>query len=433
MKKIIISSLILITIISTFSNCFAFDIGEKNLISLGACEKLMTYNGVPIRTTYIVYEKDGVYYPAYCLDMELPGAENGSYIVRGGSKLQNVDVWKAIINGFPYKSVAELGAANEQEAFIATKQAVYTMLYGRDTNSYGAIDSDAGRRTYQIYLNIVNNARNSQESIQNDLSMSISTNQNEWTLDENNRCVSKTYTVNSVVKSGTYRIELGGVLPDGMRVTDENNNTKNSFNIGENFKILIPIQNLKQTEKFNIKAIANFATKPVAYGSTTVPGTQNYALTGYMYEVSECNYLDEYFKNITKLKIIKKEYGTEKCLSGVKFNLLDQNKDVVMENLVTDENGEITLENMLPGMYYICEIETLDGYNLYTDLIDVDLDLNEEFEVTVNNTTREITEIDKTFENVEVIPQYTETVYNVENRATILKENNIKKLPVTGY
>jgi len=132
-------------------------------------------------------------------------------------------------------------------------------------------------------------------------------------------------------------------------------------------------------------------------------------------------------------KIIKKEYGTEKCLSGVKFNLLDKNKDVVMENLVTDENGEITLENMLPGMYYICEIETLDGYNLYTDLIDVDLDLNEEFEVTVNNTTREITEIDKTFENVEVIPQYTETVYNVENRATILKENNIKKLPVTGY
>ena len=104
-----------------------------------------------------------------------------------------------------------------------------------------------------------------------------------------------------------------------------------------------------------------------------------------------------------------------------------------MENLVTDENGEITLENMLPGMYYICEIETLDGYNLYTDLIDVDLDLNEEFEVTVNNTTREITEIDKTFENVEVIPQYTETVYNVENRATILKENNIKKLPVTVY
>lgn len=403
------------------------------MISLGECERLMTYKGTPIRTTYVVYEKDGMRFPAYCLDITLPGAEKGSYIVRGESKIQNVDVWKAIINGFPYKSVAELGAANEQEAFTATKQAVYTMLEGRDTNLYGAVNSDSGRRTYQIYLNIVNSARSSGETIQNDLSISILPNQEEWELDSNGTSVSKIYNLNSVVKNGLYTIELRGELPEGTVITDINNNAKNTFTLGENFKIQIPIQNLTKSDSFTIKARANLETKPIAYGTTTVPGTQNYALTGYMYEDSECEYVEGYFKNITKLRIVKKEYGTENKLSGVKFNLLDKNKNIVKDNLVTNENGEISLENMLPGLYYVSEIETLEGYNLYTDLIEINLDLNEEFEVVVNNTVKEVTEVDKIFENVEVIPNYTETVYNVDKTTTVISQNNIKKLPVTGY
>lgn len=403
------------------------------MISLGECERLMTYKGTPIRTTYIVYEKDGMRFPAYCLDITLPGAEKGSYVVRGGSKIQNVDVWRAIINGFPYKSVAELGAANEQEAFTATKQAVYTMLEGRDTSLYGAVDSDAGRRTYQIYLNIVNSARSSGETIQNDLSISITPNQEEWIVDSNGTSVSKTYTLNSHVNNGQYTIELSGETPNGIQVSDEGNNPKSTFSMGEKFKILIPIQNLIKTDSFIIKARANLNTKPVAFGTTTVPGTQNYALTGYMYEDSECTYKENYFKNITKLRIVKKEYATENKLEGVKFNLLDKNKNIIKDNLVTDENGEISIENMLPGLYYISEVETLEGYNLYTDLIEINLDLNEEFEVTVNNTVREVKEENKTFENIEVIPHYTETVYNVDKTTTVISQNNIKKLPVTGY
>lgn len=403
------------------------------MISLGECERLITYKGTPIRTTYIVYEKDGMRFPAYCLDITLPGAEKGSYVVRGGSKIQNVDVWRAIINGFPYKSVAELGAANEQEAFTATKQAVYTMLEGRDTSLYGAVDSDAGRRTYQIYLNIVNSARSSGETIQNDLSISITPNQEEWIVDSNGTSVSKTYTLNSHVNNGQYTIELSGETPSGIQVADEGNNPKSTFSMGEKFKILIPIQNLIKTDSFTIKARASLNTKPVAFGTTTVPGTQNYALTGYIYEDSECTYKENYFKNITKLRIVKKEYATENKLEGVKFNLLDKNKNIIKDNLVTDENGEISIENMLPGLYYISEVETLEGYNLYTDLIEINLDLNEEFEVTVNNTVREVKEENKTFENIEVIPHYTETVYNVDKTTTVISQNNIKKLPVTGY
>ena len=433
-RKIIISILLMIIFISGFNNAFAFEIGAKELISLGECERLMTYNGVPIRTTYIVYEKDGAYYPAYCLDVNLPGAEQGSYQVNGGEKIQDVNVWRAIINGYPYKSVAELGAANEQEAFTATKQAVYTMIHGRDVNSYGAVDTEAGRRTYQIYLNIVNAARSSSEIIQNNLQITIEKEQDEWQIDDNDsKCVSKTYHITSNVNVGNYEIFTQGLVPNGTIITDKNNNIKNKFSIGEKFKILIPIQNLTQSESFTIEAKADLETKPVVYGRTTVPGTQDYALAGYMYEEIENNLTEDYFKNITKIVVIKKEYGTEKRLAGVKFNLLDSNKNILKENLESNENGEIMLENMLPGFYYLQEIQTLEQYNLYTDLIEINLDLNEEFQITVNNTVKTIEEIDKDFELVEVVPTYTETVYNVDTVKTVLNQNTVKKLPVTGY
>ena len=433
-KKLIICILLAIMLIGNLNQVFAFEIGQKQLLCKGVCETLLTYHGTPVKTSFILYEENGVQYPAYCLDRTLPGAEQGSYIVNGASKLQDVNVWRAIINGYPYKSLEELGAANDGEAFTATKQAVYTMLYNRDVTEYGPIDSDAGRRTYQIYVNIVNAARGSNENIQNHLEMNIKRLTEEWIVDEiNPKCVSKTYTVESNISRGKYEVFTKGLVPNGTIVTDVKNNIKNSFAIGEQFKILIPIQNLVQCENFTIEAKANLETKPVVYGSTTVPGTQDYALTGYMYEEMVNNFTEDYFKNITKIVVIKKEYGTEQRLEGVKFNLLDANKKVVQEGLITNEKGEIMLENMIPGIYYLQETETLENYNLYTDLIEIGLDLNEEFQVTVNNTTREVTEIDKDFQLVEVVPTYTETVYNVNTETTIINDNKVKRLPVTGY
>ena len=453
MKKTLVITLLLVVLVSILCKSFAFDVGTKDLVLHARCEVLLTYNGKPINVNFVAYERDGKYYPAYCLDESLPGVDLTTYSVNGGSKLQDVNVWRAIINGFPYKSLAELGAQNEQEAFTATREAVYTMLYNRDTNSYAPMDSDSGRRTYQIYLNIVSAARSSNENIQNDIQTSINQNQEEWKIDEKEKSfVSKTYTLNSNIKSGYYRIELEGDIPENTKVTDMNNQIVSELSVGENFKILIPIQSLNKNGSFNVKAISNIETKPVVYGATNLVGTQDYALAGYMYEESISNIKEDYFKNITKLQIIKQEYGTNSRLAGVKFNLLDSEKKVIKEGLVTNENGEIILENMVPGLYYIQETETLAGFNLFTDLIEVGLDFNEEFAVTVNNTTKEVTEVDKEFEKVEVVPSYTETVQNVEKVAEVKNINNVtetksvenvpaitpvnetpKKLPVTGY
>lgn len=444
MKKIIISSILLITLISAFSNCFAFEVGRKDLVSLGSCEVYLKHEDSLKHTDYVVYKKDGKEYPAYCVDPELSGIGTsgiGNYAVDVTNKFKDVKLWRAIINGYPYKTIEELGVANRDEAFSATKFAIYTIYYNMDPSYYSPVDTEAGRRTYQALLRIVDNARKSTETPDNE-QISISAESDVWNV-ETDEFVSKIYTLNSKVSQGEYVVNISGTIPQKLKLTDLNNNEKNTFKIGEKFKITIPIKELKENGNFMLDVKANIKTKPVLYGRTTVAGTQNYAITGFMYEDAKCTYNENYLKNLTKLTIIKKEYGTEKRLENVKFNILDENKNILYENKITNENGEIVLEKMLPGKYYISEIETLDGYNLYTDLIEINLDFNEEFEVVVNNTIKDKTEINKQFENVEVTSKSTETVYNVENKSSeINKENienkttlknNIKKLPITGF
>ena len=208
---------------------------------------------------------------------------------------------------------------------------------------------------------------------------------------------------------------------------------------------------MKENGKFEIIARTEIETKPVVYGTTTVPGKQDYALTGHKYEEQYTGLVQEYNQNLTKLRVIKKEYNTEKRLSGVKFNLLNENKEIILKDVVTDGNGEIVLINMFPGKYYLEEVETLEGYVLYTDLIEIGLDYNEEFEVVVNNRIKEVTEVVKDYESVEVIPSKEETIItentkeevivknetleynNFNNEEKVTVKNEVKRLPKTGY
>ena len=453
MRKLITITMLLIILISSFNLSLAFEIADREVYSKGECERLLTYNGKSVKTSYVVYHKDGIEYPAYCLDVNQPGAETGNYIVHGGSHISDVNVWRAVVNGFPYKSVQELGAANEAEAFTATKHAIYTILYNRDINEYGAMDSDAGRRTYEIYKNIVNAARSSNESMVTDIITSLSTNDILWELDDlDSRYVSKVFKLNSNSSNGKFDIHCDRVKIEGLRITDLSNKDRNEFNIGEEFKILLPVNMMTENGEFEIVARTVLETKPVVYGSTSIPGRQDYALTGYKYEEQYTGLVEKYNENITKLRIVKKEYNTDKVLPGVKFNLLNENKEIILENQITDGNGEIVLKNMIPGKYFIEEVETLEGYVLYTDLIEVNLDFNEEFEVIVNNKIKEITEVVKDFESIEVTGNKTETIIREEVEENIIQKNEeiienietieknidiknnkvIKKLPVTG-
>ena len=386
-------------------------------------EGLLMWKGLKIHTHLAVYKKDGKEYPAYCMNRELPGVEIGrSQTVDVKQLVNNVMVWRTIINGYPYKSISELGCNTEEEAYLATKQAVYCMLTNRDVNEYSAI-GEAGERTLNALKTIVNNARNSNQT---KVSSELTVNEQEklWKIDNlDSSYISKTFLVTANTSMSKYTVNVKNLNIEGYKLVDQNNKEKTEFSNSEKFKIRIPIQEVKQDGNFSIEVSAQVATKPVFYGESRDSGLQSYALTGYTYEEGTGSKKVYYTKNETKIIITKTDDKTGKKLEGVEFELLDKNQNKIYTEITTNKDGIATIDNLLPGIYYIRETKTLEGYQLYSKLIKVELELNEETTVNVINSEKE-PEIYKEEKKTELAVK--------EKKSNIKVKETGPKLPKTG-
>lgn len=430
-KLFIITGVVFIILVLQFcvfyNSVVATQLDSANIYMVGDCGSLLRYKGVEVKVSYVQYTYEGVNYPAYCLDKTKPGAENGAYTVSVNSMIQDVGLWRRIINGYPYKSLEELGVANKEEAFTATKQAIYCYIHGNNPADYEPI-GEAGQRTLNALKMIVNNANNSTENM---ISNKITIEKLDTSFKQDSKepeYISKSYKISSLGEIENYKITIeknNNELIEGMKITDSNNQIKNEFNPNENFKILIPIKYLNQKGDFKIHIQTRIKTKPVLYGMAETAGYQDYALTAATYEDSIEDITDEYSENETKIKIIKYDQETKETLSNVEFQLLNSNKEIIFANLLTDENGEILIEHLLPGTYYLKETKVLDGYIENNELIKVDVGYNETVTVKVNNLQED--------EPEEEIPPEKEISNSViEKDVEKEAKEEIKKLPVTG-
>lgn len=415
MKKIISIMLIILMVIGIviFPNKSeaSFTMNEANLYSKGTYKDYLRWGGMGIVFDYVVYSKDGQEYPAYCLNKNLTGASsNLSYSVNVDELLTNVEVWRTIINGYPYKTPEELGCATKEEAFLATKQAVYCAIYDRDPNTYIATD-EVGVRTRNALIQIVTNARNSNEvKVSSDLIIQEVT--NKWEQDNvDSKYVAKKFTIKANSTINSYSVELEKTLLEGVKVVNENNEEQTNFKYGQNFKIIIPITNMTSEGSFNVKVNGKVATKPILYGYSTNPNLQDYALTGNIYEDGSGIKTVYYTPNETKIIILKQNEKGEP-IEGVKFRLLDENKKIIHTELESDKEGKIIIENLNPGTYFLEETSTINGYAVYEEQIEANVNYNEKLTITVTNT-KEIIETEK--------PEITENEIEV-----------IVKLPKTG-
>lgn len=282
MKKII--KKLLVVAIIMISNCALLVNTVKavdvEVYAKETFDKIIKFNGRLVNTIYIVHQENGIEYPAYCLNVDLPGAEEGAYNTTNEGKITDVGLWRVIINGYPYKTLEELGVANLQEAYIATKQSIYCYLYNRGTEKYSAV-GEAGQRTINAMNKILENAKNSTETLDNFL-LTIKE-EKDWEEDEiNNEYISKTYEVISDTNINKYDVNLDNISEE-ILITDIENNEKIEFNSEEKFKILIP-KTFKESVNFNINILAQMETKPVFYGKAPNENLQNCALTTYSYE-----------------------------------------------------------------------------------------------------------------------------------------------------
>lgn len=402
-----------------FSSVQAVDLNATDIISGGNCGSLLIYKGIYIKTYYAYYTKDGVNYPAYCLDKTKHGVNDElSYSVSVQSAISDVKLWRIIINGYPYKTIEQLGCSNKEEAFSATKQAIYCYIHGNGPNGYTGI-GEAGNRTVRAIKQILADAENCNET-QISNNVNIIKEQEVFDIDNKDKnYVSKIYSIKAGTTISNYKVQITKVdeeLPEGIRITDINNNEKTEFSSEEKFKILIPIKNLTKENNFNIEIQTKINTKPVLYGQAPNTSYQDYALTAATYEDASAKSQDKFYKNETKLKIIKQDEETKKRLENVEFNVMDSNKNVIYANLKTNSKGEIEITNLLPGKYYIREVNAKEGYVLSNEMFEIDINFNEKFTIIVNNSFKEEEEQEP----------------NITKQEISHKVENVKKLPVTG-
>lgn len=403
--------LFVLSLLSIINTTDATQINTAYIYATHDCGALLKYKGITVKTDYVQYDNDGKSYPSYCLDKTKPGAGVTPYTVSIKETIKDVELWKIIIHGYPYKSIQELGVANKEEAFTATKQAVYCHIHENQVEDYEAI-GEAGERTLQALKNILINAAQSKET-QIPKTIKVNKNQDNWKQDEiKTEYVSKTYTIDKTNLGDTFDVAIDKAdEAKGIIIADKNSNSKNKFGKNESFKVLIPIKTITEQVHFKLNITAKIKTKPVLFGEESTGSYQDYALTAATYEDGTGVLEDETITNETKIIVQKKDEKTGDTLEGVTFTLYNDKKEVVQENLVTNKEGKIIIQNVMPGTYYLKEVKTKPGYVLLQEEIEIKIGLNEEQTIIVNN---------KQEEKPKVV---------IEKKAEI---KPVKRLPVTG-
>ena len=345
-----------------------------------------------IVSSYVVYTENGKDYPAYCLNHELPGigqeeGEYDSYSVDVSKVIDNVKVWRVIINGYPYKTPSQLGVSNKYDAFLATKQAVYCILYNYNpetrfrSKAQGADSRGDAIRTAIIKL--VDIGRNGKQTPYTD---GISAKEVGGLTKEGNY-YSQEYKIDCGVTASEYTITPTSGMPSGAIITNTSGSKKTTFKGTENFKIKIPVSSLNKNKdvkiKFSIQGKAQ--TYPVFYGKTRISGTQNFALTfDPLGDITGSGNL-EFKTNNGRIQINKTDDETKAPISGVTFQLTNK-YGTVISNATTNEKGVATFSSLYPGDYKLKEVSTDKNYVLNNKEFDVNVKYNETTTKNITNS-----------------------------------------------
>lgn len=387
-KKIIGGLLLIIVLITTFQNTiYAVSMNQRILIqNYGECDYILQFKRTDGVWSYVTcvfagYSENGKIYPAYCVNRGLDGVgEREAYNVDLTKLMDDYRLWRVAINGYPYKTPEEMGVDNKYDAFLATKQAIYSILYNNDVDTYYRGGNERGVKVHNAIKRMVNEGRNGTYTPQ-DANVTIN---KVGGLKEETNYYSQEYSVSSRVSMSTYTIINTLNMPSGAYIADLNGNKKTTFNGGNNFKVMIPKSSMG--EDFNI--IINISSKcksyPVFYGQTTVAGTQNYLITADPYGdfVGRANL--QIKGNTSVLKIKKIDQETKEVLKGVTFELKGENGKVI-GTYITNSSGEIEIKDLYPQTVTLTEISTKDEYVLNSTPVTVKLEWNKTSSVTLEN------------------------------------------------
>lgn len=369
-------TIMLTTLLSSFSQVFAVNVGDKvEIVNLGECEKHVKYrfdNGVwaYVKTHYVGYYENGIFRPAYCLNVEKPGVSDTlSYDVTIQEAMQNPAVYRVLLKGYPYGG--NLGFSDEKDAFFVTKQAIYRVLDGGDTSRYQGAD-EIGNRMADKIRELVDYGRNGTETRRNPV-LNITTIKNASVDDKDSNYISQVFRVDSPINSKDIKIYMNGSqAPAGSKLTDMNNNEKTDFAKGEQFKVLVPRKNITKDVSIDITATGNVETYPVFYTTAPNDAWQDYAIVSDPFVFTTTNAKMTYTEPTGTIEVEKvskqdNEYSGLPASSGLKGALFELERidgiETYKVQCTTDDLGKIIKELKL-GTYKLTELVSADYYQI---------------------------------------------------------------------
>lgn len=425
MKKIIKFVIALIVAIVQLCACIgnvnAANIGETKTLERGEKGYYCVQKWDGEKWIYLTYNQtfytdtDGQKYLAYCLCPGMPGVgyvkgEKESYDVRIEELLDNDVIWRVLKNGYPNKSISQLGVETADDAYFATMQAINAILRGhtieqaKELYCVGkfAINNESlediqrrGTKTLNAMYKLMDIGLNGKETRSQFLNLSIK--QVDGFKKENEKFYSQTFEVQSTAEIAEFEVNKLEGLPEGSFITDIKGNKKQIFIGNENFKVVIPKAKIIKDINAKIYIKATQKNYPIYFGKSEVEGFQDFALCNNSYLQVDANINLKVNAAKSNLKIIKVDSETHKTIEGVKFKVTFSDKS--SKEYTTDRNGCIEIKNQLPGKIAIKEIKTVGKYRLDSKERNIELAFDENKELTIENSLQKgnikITKVDK--------------------------------------
>lgn len=400
-KKTLIIFIILITLINTIlpvANA-AQIISKANLIYDHKIDThIMFYNAgnwYVIKCGYICYKVDGEKYPAYCISHGLHGVdEEGPYTVTINDLLKDKLIYNTILNGYPYKTPAQLGVETSDDAYVATKQAVNSVLLNRDVKSFYKATDERGKKIINAIYEISEKGKVG-NAVNKEALLSIN---KVGDLVEKGNYYYQEYSITADVNISNYTVKSLENFSEKCFITDTNGLKKEEFSSNQNFRVMIPKSDLSKNISGKINITASCNTKPIFYGEAPNSNKQNYAVTYKTYAEYETSTTLNKNTNTSSIKVIKQDEETSKPIANVSFSLYNENGDYIATQR-TDSSGIAIFNNLYQGTYRLKEVTANEDYVKDDAVYEITTEYNKQVTKTITNMHKKgnlkITKVDK--------------------------------------
>lgn len=401
-KKAIAIMLLVLTMLSNLLPIFPMvqslavnnnNIGTSlDIVNLGEIPYHLKSHGVSsggyVITHAVGYYDNGTFYPAFCMQRDRIGVdENHQYSVTITDLLSDQAtynrVWRVVTNGYPYKSVGEIGVRDWLYAYQATKMAVYCVSGQANVDDFYATD-EIGQEIVNAIHRLVDIGNNGSATYRTPVANADKS--GNMYLDGNYYV--QNYTVSSNIEITSYDVAMTE-FPDGTIITDTNGTQRNTFNVGETFQVRLP-KNSVETGDINGKVRLTVTSKSYAvfYATSYDESLQDYTVTGDPLALTSSTTNLDLKGNTAGIKIKKIDADTNKPIPNTTFRISKEDGTEI-GTATTGEDGTVTFNNLYQANYVVKEIKNNDDYVLSQETINIPAYYNNITDKTITNKHKE--------------------------------------------